>query len=64
MTRSEYALWLVEPDMLDVIVKARAEAIPLPRLVSDVLTHRDTRGADVAQVERLERWLAEQKARD
>lgn len=66
LTNAEYALWLVEPDMLATIVRARAEVIPLPVMVHDILAHR--RGSrsleDVGRDERLDRWLALQTARD
>ncbi|HXA40010.1 MAG TPA: hypothetical protein VNW53_13510 [Phenylobacterium sp.] len=59
MTDDEYALWLVEPDMLSHIVRARHLGEPLPEMVNDNYAELRiaARSADAAQTARLGRWL-------
>ena len=63
LTRPEHALWLVEPDMLTAIIEARTNEVPLQVLVSDTIERRRITGTpdEAPRVERLDRWLTDQK---
>ena len=59
MTDDEYALWIVEPDMLPHIVRARHLGEPLPEVINDNYSELRiaARSADAALAARLGRWL-------
>ena len=64
MSQAEYSLWLVDPDTLPVIIRARREQLPLTALVND--NYQELRSAarpeDRLKVSRLRHWLEEHQA--
>jgi hypothetical protein len=59
MSHAEYSLWLLDPDTMPIIIKARHEQLPLTAVVHDY--YRTLRSAgrpeDSLKVRRLGQWL-------
>jgi hypothetical protein len=62
MKRFEYSLWLRDPDMLAMIVKARHDELPLVNVVNDNYEQfrMAARSDDAVKIKRLKKWLQEQ----
>lgn len=62
MTKSEYGLWVQEPDMLPFIVKARRERAELLDFVNDNYDELRlaARASNASQASGLARWLRAQ----
>jgi hypothetical protein len=62
MKKAEYSLWLRDPEMLPLIVKARHDEVPLSHAVNDNIgTDRlAARSGEAIKLKRLRNWLKEQ----
>jgi hypothetical protein len=60
LTREEYEIWVLNPDVLPHVLIARREARPLPELVNQYLDELPVaaRASDDATITALRRWLA------
>jgi hypothetical protein len=65
MEKSEYALWVRDPDTLTCIVKARHDQVPLIGIVKDDYQQLRLAGRpkNRLKIARLRNWLAEQGQR-
>jgi hypothetical protein len=65
MERSEFALWVRDPDTLAFIVKARQDQVPLMGIVKDDYRHLwlAGRARNRMRIARLRNWLSEQGQR-
>jgi len=62
MKKSEYALWIRDPDALAYIVKARHDHVPLREVINDDYEQLRiaARAENGTKIKRLQRWLEEQ----
>lgn len=62
MKKSEYSLWLRDPDTLAYIVKARHDEVPLVNVVNDNYeqSRMAARSDNTVKIKRLKKWLQEQ----
>jgi len=57
MTKEEYHIWLNEPDILAIIVKARRDNKDSASLMNEEVYSMAARSGDVVQSEKLKTWL-------
>jgi hypothetical protein len=60
MKKSEYALWIRDPDLLAYIVKSRHDNVPLRVVVNDNYDRIAARADSAPKIQRLKKWLEEQ----
>jgi hypothetical protein len=62
MKKSEYSLWLRDPDTLAYIVKSRHDEVPLINVVNDNYEQfrMAARSDNTVKIKRLKKWLQEQ----
>jgi hypothetical protein len=62
MEISEYSLWMLDPEALAYIIKARHDQVPLADVINDDYEERRiaARAGDIQKVRRLRNWLEEQ----
>ena len=60
LTRDEYEIWLLDPDILPHILIARRESRPLPEVMNEYLDELPVaaRASDTATIKALRGWLA------
>ncbi|MSO99558.1 MAG: hypothetical protein EXR07_00690 [Acetobacteraceae bacterium] len=60
LTRDEYEIWVLDPDVLPHVLIARREARPLPEVMSQYLDAFPlaARASDIATIKALRSWLA------
>ena len=57
MSNSEYNIWLREPDILPIIIKAKRDHKDSASLMNEEVYHMAARSGDVVQSEKLKSWL-------
>lgn len=57
MTSSEYNAWIIQPDILPIIIKARRDKKDSATLINEEVYSMAARSGDVRQSERLKAWL-------
>ena len=65
LTRDEYEIWVLDPDVLPYLLIARREARPLSEVMNEYLDEFPVaaRASDTATVQALRGWLAKRRER-
>jgi hypothetical protein len=63
LTRDEYEIWVIDPEVLPYVLTARREARPLPEVLTRYLDElpEAARASDTATITALRKWLASRR---